>query len=67
MTLRILADENIPAVEHYAGKLASVQHFSGRALQPEQLAEVDVLLVRSVTRVDARLLGDSPVAPIRRN
>lgn len=59
MTLRILADENIPAVEHYAGTLASVQHFSGRALQPEQLAEVDVLLVRSVTRVDAQLLGDS--------
>jgi len=36
-----------------------VQHFSGRGLQPEQLAGVDVLLVRSVTRVDAQLLGDS--------
>ncbi|MEE4146146.1 MAG: 4-phosphoerythronate dehydrogenase [Halieaceae bacterium] len=61
MTLRILADENIPAVEHYAAGLGTVGRFSGRSLQPEQLAGVDVLLVRSVTRVDARLLDNSGV------
>jgi erythronate-4-phosphate dehydrogenase len=61
VTLRILADQNIPAVEHYAGSLATVQRFSGRALQPDQLAGIDVLLVRSVTRVDAQLLGKSDV------
>ncbi len=61
MTLRILADENIPAVEHYVGALATVQRFSGRALRPDQLAGVDVLLVRSVTTVDAQLLQNSEV------
>lgn len=61
MTLRILADENIPAVEHYAGDLGTVARFSGRALRPEQLEGVDVLLVRSVTRVDAQLLDNSAV------
>ncbi len=61
VTLRILADENIPAVEHYAGSLASVERCCGRTLQPGQLAGADVLLVRSVTRVDAQLLDSSRV------
>lgn len=61
MSLTILADENIPGVEHYVGSLGVVARFSGRALLPEQLAGVDVLLVRSVTPVDARLLGQSDV------
>lgn len=61
MSLRILADENIPAVEHYVGDLGTVQRFNGRALRPEQLAGVDVLLVRSVTRVNAGLLDNSGV------
>ncbi len=61
MTLRILADENIPAVEHYTGGLGAVTRFSGRSLRPEHLAGVDVLLVRSVTKVDAELLHNSGV------
>ena len=61
MSLRVLADENIPAVEHYLGDLGTVQRFNGRSLRPEQLAGVDVLLVRSVTRVDAGLLDNSGV------
>lgn len=59
MSLRVLADENIPAVEHYIGKLGSVQRFSGRDLDPAQLAGIDVLLVRSVTVVDEALLAGS--------
>lgn len=55
----ILADENIPGVEHYAGSAATVSRFSGRTLDPAQLAGVDALLVRSVTRVDAGLLAGS--------
>lgn len=60
-TVHILADENIPAVEHYAGASATVARFSGRRLSRAQLAGVDALLVRSVTRVDAHLLADSDV------
>ncbi len=61
VSLTILADENIPAVEHFLGALGRVQRVNGRTLQPEQLTGVDVLLVRSVTRVDAGLLAGSPV------
>lgn len=62
MSLQILADENIPAVESYMGSTGQVRRFTGRSLRPEQLAGVDVLLVRSVTRVDEALLGNSPVS-----
>jgi erythronate-4-phosphate dehydrogenase len=57
--VHILADENIPAVEHYAGPSATVTRFSGRELGPAQLVGVDALLVRSVTRVNAELLEGS--------
>ena len=62
MSLVILADENIPAVEDYVGSAGRVRRCSGRDLSPEQLAGVDALLVRSVTRVDEALLAGSPVA-----
>ncbi|MEZ5501923.1 MAG: 4-phosphoerythronate dehydrogenase [Halioglobus sp.] len=61
VSLQILADENIPAVEHYLGHLGPVRRAAGRALEPHQLRDVDVLLVRSVTRVDKALLAGSPV------
>jgi erythronate-4-phosphate dehydrogenase len=57
--VHILADENIPAVEHYAGASATVSRFSGRELGAEQLSGVDVLLVRSVTSVNEELLEGS--------
>jgi erythronate-4-phosphate dehydrogenase len=57
--VHILADENIPAVEHYAGASATVSRFSGRELGTEQLSGVDVLLVRSVTSVNQELLEGS--------
>lgn len=61
MSLNILADENIPAVEHYLGAQGCVQRVSGRTLDPAQLQGADVLLVRSVTRVDETLLAGSSV------
>ncbi|MEQ9462203.1 MAG: 4-phosphoerythronate dehydrogenase [Haliea sp.] len=59
--LRILADGNIPAVAEYFAQFGSVRTTEGRTLSAAELAEVDVLLVRSVTRVDEALLRDSPV------
>lgn len=61
MTLTILADENIPAVEDYLGDYASVRRSSGRAINRALLDGVDVLLVRSVTRVDETLLRGGTV------
>lgn len=59
MTITILADENIPAVDHYLGAVATVRYVQGRNLRREQLRGVDALLVRSVTRVNQDLLHGS--------
>ncbi len=61
MRLTVLADENIPAVEQYLGEFASVRRVNGRTLGRAQLDGVDVLLVRSVTRVDEALLSGCAV------
>ena len=57
----IVADENIPKVAEWFGRLGSVRTFEGRRIEPDMLREASVLLVRSVTRVDAGLLDDTPV------
>jgi erythronate-4-phosphate dehydrogenase len=61
MSFTIVADENIPSVEQYLGALGQVVRVNGRSLTPGQLAGADILLVRSVTRVDAALLEGTPV------
>ena len=61
MSLSILADENIPAVEHYFGDGVAVRRVGGRKLQRSHLQGVDVLLVRSVTQVNEALLHDTSV------
>ncbi len=59
--LRILADENIPLAVEAFGTLGTVRLLPGREITPADVQEADVLLVRSVTRVDARLIDGSPV------
>ncbi len=59
--MRIIADENIPCVAQAFASLGEVTLLPGRGMQAEQVRAADVLLVRSVTRVDARLLGGSNV------
>jgi len=61
VSLSILADENIPAVEHYFGDGVAVRRVGGRKLQRSHLQGVDVLLVRSVTQVNEALLHDTSV------
>ncbi len=60
-TLRILADENIPLAREAFGTLGAVRLVSGRQITPDAAREADVLLVRSVTRVDAALVEGSPL------
>lgn len=59
--LKIVADENIPALEHYFSSLAQLKTCSGRAINSELVADAEVLLVRSVTKVDRALLEGSAV------
>jgi erythronate-4-phosphate dehydrogenase len=59
--MNIVADENIPAVAEAFGTLGAVTRVNGRAMRAEQVRDADLLLVRSVTRVDERLLAGSQV------
>ena len=59
--MQILADRNMADVERLFSDLGEVRLVDGRNLSPEALREADILLVRSVTRVDAALLdGTQP-------
>lgn len=60
LPLRIVADENMPGLAMFDA-LGSVVARPGRALSARDLGQADVLLVRSVTRVDAALLAGTPV------
>jgi erythronate-4-phosphate dehydrogenase len=59
--MRIIADENIPCVAKAFASLGEVTLLPGRGMTPAQVRDADILLVRSVTRVDARLLGETDV------
>lgn len=59
--MKILFDENMPYAKEFFSELAGndteLIPFSGRDLSPEQVRDADVLLVRSITQVDAALLN----------
>lgn len=58
---RIIADKDIPLVEEVFGQFGAVDAMPGRAIATARVQQADVLLVRSVTSVDARLLDGSQV------
>jgi len=57
--MKIVADENIPFAREAFSSLGDVTLAHGRRMPP--LHDTDVLIVRSITRVDEALLGNSPV------
>ncbi len=59
--LNIIADENIPLVREAFSELGKVHTFAGRHLTHANLGEAEVLLVRSVTKVDQQLLAGSAI------
>jgi erythronate-4-phosphate dehydrogenase len=59
--LSIVADENMAGVVQSFGEFGSVRLLNGRAICADDLLEADVLLVRSVTRVNEALLANSSV------
>ncbi len=58
--LHIVADENMPLVNELFAPLGRVTRLPGRDLAPQACADADVLLVRSVTRIDAGWLAGLP-------
>ncbi len=57
--MKIYADENMPYVQQFFAGLGDVTLVDGRQLTAAQLADADVLLVRSVSRVDQALLAQN--------
>jgi len=59
--VKIVADANIPLLAEAFGPLGEVIALAADRLTPEAICGADALLVRSVTRVDERLLAGSAV------
>lgn len=57
--MKIIADENIPYAREAFQTLGTVRLMPGREIGPEDVQSADVLLVRSVTRVDRELIRDA--------
>ena len=57
--MRILIDENMPVADVLFADFGEVVRVPGRQMTAAQVADADVLLVRSVTRVDAALLAQA--------
>jgi erythronate-4-phosphate dehydrogenase len=59
--MKILADENIPHIKELFSKFADINTCDGRNISADKLVDVDILFVRSVTKVNQQLLENSPV------
>ncbi|MCL7945813.1 4-phosphoerythronate dehydrogenase PdxB [Marinobacter sp. ATCH36] len=59
--MRIVADENIPLLDSFFGDIGEIQRVSGRTMSAADVQNADILLVRSVTRVNQALLEGSSV------
>jgi len=59
--MRIVADENIACLQQTFALHGELITRAGRTLRADDVRTADALIVRSVTRVDATLLGGSPV------
>lgn len=59
--MRVIADENIPYVREAFGDLGDVITLPGRSLDRASLIDAELLLVRSVTKVNAALLDGTAV------
>lgn len=61
MSRKIVADENIPYVREAFAVLGEVTTVHGRQMTRELLADAELLLVRSITKVNAALLDGTAV------
>jgi erythronate-4-phosphate dehydrogenase len=57
--MKIIADANIPFVAECFSSIGEVEVVGGREMTPDIVSDADVLLVRSITNVNADLLAGS--------
>lgn len=54
--MKIVADENIPLVGRFFGEFGAVTELHGREISNSHLKDADILIVRSITKVNQQLL-----------
>ena len=59
--MKIVADENIPLLNSFFGGFGEIVTRPGRSMTAEDVKDADLLLVRSVTKVNEQLLAGSSV------
>ncbi len=59
--MKIVVDENVPLAQRCFGALGEVVLLPGRHIRAQDLVDAEVLIVRSVTKVDGELLKGTPV------
>jgi erythronate-4-phosphate dehydrogenase len=57
----VIADENMPHAEAFFSRFGEVRLVHGRRMSPDVLRDADLLMIRSITRVNAALLDGSRV------
>ncbi len=55
--MNILYEDSMPYAQHFFSSLGNALPFRSGQLRPEQLSDVDALLIRSTTKVNAELLS----------
>ncbi|WP_286271897.1 4-phosphoerythronate dehydrogenase [Thalassotalea hakodatensis] len=58
--MKIYYDENMPYAAEFFGEFGELTAFNGRELSADTLIDAEVLLVRSITQVNEKLLSNSP-------
>lgn len=57
--MNIFIDENIPYADDFFSDIGDITRFAGRELTAEQMTTADILLVRSITKVNQALLSQA--------
>lgn len=59
--MQIVADENIPLLDQFFSEFGDIVRVPGRTMTAADVADADILIVRSVTEVNEQLLAGSKV------
>lgn len=54
--MKIVADENLALTDYFFADMGEIRHVAGRHLQQQDVKDAELLLVRSVTQVNAALI-----------
>ena len=59
--MKIVADENLAFTEYFFAEFGDIHQAAGRSLSHDDVKDAEALLVRSVTKVNAQLIQNTPL------